>query len=186
MYRANAPAANPEIYYRINLTRVFLDHATQHLNTRFQDEVLVCYKGLSIIPSALLTNNLQWKQNIQDFPNHYIQDMPNIAGIRAELTLWERKWNDAQARGDEIPDKISSAFKFVDKQSHPNIYFILQLLATLPITSASCERSISSLRNLKNYLRSTMVQDRLNELAMMHTHREKAIDLDKVIDLFAN
>lgn len=133
MYRANAPAANPEIYYRINLTRVFLDHATQHLNTRFQDEVLVCYKGLSIIPSALLTNNLQWKQNIQDFTNHYIQDIPNIAGIQAELTLWERKWNDAQARGDEIPDKISSAFKFVDNHILTFILFFnfLQLFPLL-------------------------------------------------------
>ena len=46
--------------------------------------------------------------------------------------------------------------------------------------------SISSLRLLKNYLRSTTGQDRLNGLALMHAHR-KAIPLDyeKIIDLFA-
>ena len=67
-----------------------------------------------------------------------------------------------------------------------NVYAILQVLITIPITSASCERSISTLRNLKNYLRNTMVQDRLNGLALMHAHRDMELDLEKIIDLFAN
>ena len=37
--RANASAAAPEQYYNINLTRVFLDHATQQLDIRFQAQV---------------------------------------------------------------------------------------------------------------------------------------------------
>ncbi|CAH3163680.1 unnamed protein product, partial [Pocillopora meandrina] len=49
MHRNNAPAATPEGYFKINLTRVFLDHVLQQLNTRFQDDVFVCYKGISII-----------------------------------------------------------------------------------------------------------------------------------------
>merc|ERR1711926_9283 len=47
VYRDNAPATNPEDYYKFNLTRVFLDHSLQQINSRFQDDVLVCYKGLS-------------------------------------------------------------------------------------------------------------------------------------------
>ena len=67
-----------------------------------------------------------------------------------------------------------------------NVYAILQVLITIPITSASCERSISTLRNLKNYLRNTMVQDRLNGLALMLAQRDMELDLEKIIDLFAN
>ena len=37
--RANAPAATPEQYYKLNLTRVFLDHAIQQLDIRFQAQV---------------------------------------------------------------------------------------------------------------------------------------------------
>ena len=66
-----------------------------------------------------------------------------------------------------------------------NIYTILQILITIPILSASCERSISTIRNLKTYLRNTMVQDRLNGLALMHAHREIELHLEKIIDLFA-
>ena len=51
--RANALDAAPEQYYKISLTRVFLDHAIQ-LDIRFQAQVHICYKGLSIIPLILL------------------------------------------------------------------------------------------------------------------------------------
>ena len=43
--RANALAAAPEQYYKINLARVFFDHAIQQLDIRFYDQVHICYKG---------------------------------------------------------------------------------------------------------------------------------------------
>ena len=92
----------------------------------------------------------------------------NAAGLDAEIHLWERMWRDQQARQADIPDRISETLKLVDKQAFVNIFTILQILATVPISSSSCERSISTLRNLKNYLRNTMGQERLNGLALMH------------------
>ena len=62
----------------------------------------------------------------------------------------------------------------------------MHILYTIPISSASCERSLSTLRNLKNYLRNTMAQDRSNGLALMHAHRDMELDLEKIIYLFAN
>ena len=151
VYRANAPAPTPEDYYKVNLTRVFLDHSLQQLNDRFQDEVYLCYKGLSIIPSVLLVNNLNWRKNVQEFCNYYRQDIPNAGGLDAELHLWERMWRDQQSRQADIPDRISDTLKLIDKEAFVNIFTILQILATVPISSSSCERSISTLRNLKNY-----------------------------------
>ena len=69
-----------------------------------------------------------------------------------------------------------------------NIFAVLHVLATIPwpISSSSCdfERSISTLRKLKNYLRNTMSHDRLNGLAVMDTHAEIKLDLNELIDLF--
>ena len=58
-------------------------------------------------------------------------------------------------------------------------------MATIPISSSSCdcERSISTLRNLKSYLRNTMSHGRLNGLAW-NTHSEIKLDLNELIDLF--
>ena len=86
--RANASVAAPEQYYKINLTRVFLDHAIQQLDIRFQAQVHICYKGLSIIPSILLGQPQDWKNNVREFCESYNQDITNIAGLEAELILW--------------------------------------------------------------------------------------------------
>ena len=65
----------------------------------------------------------------------------------------------------------------------PTIARLLQLLATWPVTTCSCERSISALRCLKTYLRSTMHQEWLSSLAILHVHGYNVgpIDKDEVI-----
>ena len=54
----------------------------------------------------------------------------------------------------------------------------------LPSTSCSCERSISSLRRLKDYTQSTMKSDRLNGLASMYIHRDIYINPSFVLKKF--
>ncbi|PFX15098.1 52 kDa repressor of the inhibitor of the protein kinase [Stylophora pistillata] len=95
------------------------------------------------------------------------------------------EWKGMDHRGDVIPDSLEATLEDIDKDAYVNIYFILKVLITIPISSTPCERSISSLRNLKNYLRNTMTQDRLNGLALMHAHSDMDFDLDRIIDLFA-
>ena len=48
------------------------------------------------------------------------------------------------------------------------------LLRTLPVTVATCERSFSKLKLIKNYLRSTMSEERLSDLAMLSIENERA------------
>jgi hypothetical protein len=49
----------------------------------------------------------------------------------------------------------------------------------MPVGSVPCERSISALRRFKSWNRTTMTEDRLNGLALLHTHKDK--DVDRVI-----
>ena len=58
-------------------------------------------------------------------------------------------------------------------------------MLTLPITTATTERSFLQLRQLKTYLRSTMGQDWLNRLALLHVHREVKLNAEHIIDIFA-
>ena len=145
VHRNNAPAATPEDYYRINLTTDFLNHALMQLDSRFEDDVLVCYKEFSVIPSILLATDPIWKDNVREFSNHYRQDIPNYAGLPAKLLLWERMWKGKKDRREDIPDSINATLEKIDKDAYVNMYTILQILITIPISSASCERSISTL-----------------------------------------
>jgi len=60
----------------------------------------------------------------------------------------------------------------------PELYKCVKLLRTVPVTTASAERSFSALRRLKTYLRSTMGQKRLNNIALLNTHQSVLDNLD--------
>ena len=48
----------------------------------------------------------------------------------------------------------------------------------MPASNTTSERSFSALRCIKTYLRSTMGQERLNNLMSLHIHKEITDDLD--------
>ena len=55
---------------------------------------------------------------------------------------------------------------------------LLQLILVMPATNTTSEKSFSALRRLKNHLRTTMAQEQLNHLMVMHVHKERTDKLD--------
>ena len=84
-----------------------------------------------------------------------------------------------------LPDTIIDSYAACPEAFYPNIKVLLKIFATLPVTTATTERSFSVLKLLKTYLRSTMSETRLNGLAMMYIYRDVPVDIDAVIDEFA-
>ena len=59
-----------------------------------------------------------------------------------------------------------------------NLTVALRILLTLPVTVASGERSFSKLKLIKNYLRTTMTQNRLVNLSILSIEKDIAADID--------
>jgi len=57
---------------------------------------------------------------------------------------------------------------------------LLKLILVMSSTNAISERSFSTLRRVKTYLRSTMLQERLNRLLVLHVHKEYTDSLDLI------
>lgn len=55
---------------------------------------------------------------------------------------------------------------------YPNIEIALRIYTSIAVTNCSAERSFSCLKKYKNYLRSTMSQDRLYALALLSIEHE--------------
>ena len=49
---------------------------------------------------------------------------------------------------------------------------LVRLLLVKPATNAVSERSASALRRVKSYLRTTMTDSRLNNLLVLHVHKD--------------
>ena len=88
---------------------------------------------------------------------------------------------------------MSKLLKWIDenqfKDTLPIFYKLFRLLSTNPATSCTAERSFSTLKRTLTWLRSTMNQDRLRDVAVIATERDLTINilenkLDEIVDAF--
>ncbi|XP_074112948.1 zinc finger MYM-type protein 1-like [Cotesia typhae] len=70
---------------------------------------------------------------------------------------------------------------------YPNVNIALRIFLRIPVTNCSGERSFSTLKRVKTYLRASMDQDRLNALALLSIEAQlvQEIEYDDIIDIFA-
>lgn len=66
-------------------------------------------------------------------------------------------------------------------------YKLTILSITIPVSSATCERTFSCLRRLKNYMRNCMSNDRLVSLSSICIEKKiaKSLDLDEFVNRFS-
>ena len=71
--------------------------------------------------------------------------------------------------------------------AYPNVTCLYKLCLTLPVTTATTERSFSKLKIVKTAMRSTMIEDRLSALLVLSTERDlkDKVNFDQVFDAFA-
>ena len=65
------------------------------------------------------------------------------------------------------------------------IYTIISILLTMSVSSATSNRSFSAIRCVKFHLRSTIDDERLSNLSLMHIHRHVHVDLNVIINDFS-
>jgi len=92
----------------------------------------------------------------------YSADLPQNATFQQEIHRWRTFCQDLKHK----PSSLSDAFLLAHPDYYPNIREIFHILLTMPIGSVPCERSFSALSRLKQWNRTTMVEDRLNGLAL--------------------
>ena len=97
----------------------------------------------------------------------------------------------ASFKQDEGIRKVQFMYKLIIEKglmcSFPNVEIVLRLYLVLMVTNCSAERSFSKLKLVKNRLRTTMTQNRLNNLAIMSIESDvlRGIQFDNLIEDFA-
>ena len=138
-----------------------------------------------LLPSEMaVCEEVLASSDIADLIRVYGEDLPSLRSIDAELHSWSIKWKGKidSCKHQDTPAKVLTT---IDCDFFPNIKQLLKIACTLAVTSVKCERSISCLRYLKNYLCSTMTEERLNGLALMYIHRDIEYIAVQVVDEFA-
>jgi len=63
----------------------------------------------------------------------------------------------------------------------PNLYYVLKLSVTLPVTSCCVERRFSKLKLIKTKLRTSMIQDQLENLIKISCERDIQPNIENII-----
>ena len=103
--------------------------------------------------------------------------------LQAQLYEWKLACGKLTDKGIK-PDSLLDTYRITDGDIFPDIKTLLHIGCTLPVTSCEAERSFSGLRRIKSYMRSTMNEDRLSALALMHLHHAKNIDTKTICQMF--
>jgi hypothetical protein len=105
--------------------------------------------------------------------------------LTADITLENVSQQFAFDTIDEAADVMRSQVPEVRKL-FSQVEVLLRILLVIPVTSCEAERSFSSLRRLKTWLRSTISQERLNSVAVCNVHHEyiDALDLKAIVNEF--
>ena len=83
------------------------------------------------------------------------------------------------------PPILQETLKARISSLYPNVHTILRLLLITPVTSATVERSNSSLRFVQNVYRSTMGEERLNAPLLLFIHKDIPLNYNAVVDEYA-
>lgn len=172
--RSNVPCESTEDYYKKTIAIPLLDHMLSEMNSRFGDLQIKASMGLQVIPAMIP----QFSTN--DF-EYFVDDLPSPSTLEQEMHMWKLKW----ANESDPPSDINTALQNCNSIIFPNVHQILKICGIFPVTSCECERSISRLRLVKTYLRSTMSTSRASSLIMMYAHRNITVNPKEVVMQYA-
>ncbi|KAL1420152.1 hypothetical protein MTO96_004576 [Rhipicephalus appendiculatus] len=179
-FRENHASSSPEEYYRRACFIPYLDDLRSALTERFTGHRAMLGSLQLVLPNHAAHSSFESLQPAVEF---YMADMEprNLKVIKGEWEIWKQKWQATPP--EEMPKYATQALKQCNANLFPNISALLKILATLPVTTAAAEKSFSTLKRLKTYLRNSSVEERLNGLALMSLYRE-SVDVSDVIATF--
>ena len=136
-----------------------LDAVIGEMNRRFSDTNCAIMTGIT--ESSM--QQLSQLESIKGFAESYES---NVKDLQHELYQVQRLLERKKASGCNVPTSLLNFTIFLEpyKDAFHELFRLCQVAVTIPVTSASCERSSSELKRIKSYLRNSMTDFRLSNL----------------------
>ncbi|XP_065870627.1 uncharacterized protein [Euphorbia lathyris] len=187
---SSTPSVTPvsaEESFRLNYFLYIVDQAISSLERRFEQYVeyesifgflFTSHKLLSLDDMSLKSSCIQFENALK------FNEQSDVDGN--ELFVELKLLRELLPRDIMKPIDILTFLKGLD--CFPNTVIVYRILLTILVTVASAERSFSKLKLLKSYMRSTMLQERLNGLAMIAIENDvlEKVEYEDLVDDFAS
>jgi hypothetical protein len=168
--------------FRLHVYLPVIDCLIGELERRFSDTSVTVMLGVQALTpkhSSFLT-----KDKLEAFAKLY---SGNNEDLGHEIYQLKRLLQRTEQDSSKLFTMLELAcFLQPYKLAFHQVYRLLNIALVLPVTSAACERSFSAMKLIKSYLRSTMCDTRLSNIAVLsvESRRAELLSLDNFVDEF--
>ncbi len=171
---------NPKAYFRQHYFEA-IDLAVNCIQDRFKQRGYQVYQYLELL-LLKASENEDYKTEF-DFVTSFYGDDLQPDNLRAQLVTFGIEFQRSCDLGERKPDifdikKYFCSLTSAQRDLLSQVCIVLKLVLIMPATNSTSERSFSALRRLKTYLRNTISQERLNNLIVLHVHKDITDTLD--------
>lgn len=154
----------------------------RHIYNFFSFLSAISVKCFSLIEAcAISLFKTRVSYNCDEVIEIYLEYHSSVETFDTELIIGKQQFLNIE----NSPSTLRDTLNICDKDRFANIFVLLQIAFTFPITSRSCKQGASSLKNLRTYMPEFMTEKRLTGIALIHIHYAKTVDLNKVVEMFA-
>ncbi|XP_073729785.1 zinc finger MYM-type protein 1-like [Misgurnus anguillicaudatus] len=136
-----------------------VDRMVSELELRFSSVNSGLLKGIQACSPK--SENFLSESHLDEIARHYSID------LKTEEVLVAKNFLARKTEAGCPPQDMLAVHNLLDPDMFPSLRATIQVALTVPVSSCSCERSFSVLRRLHSWLRQTMGQKRLHNLAVM-------------------
>jgi hypothetical protein len=168
--------------------REILDKIGVEISDRFSQlqELASSFDFLRNAESLVYQLDLQNHEQFTELQNkcthlaqHYSKDLNGLELYQDHKDIISLK--EAKQNGGKLDISPKGLLKYISSmglEAYKTSETALQILLTLPVSVASCERSFNRMKLIKLYLRSTLSQDRFTNFAILSVENEVASSID--------
>lgn len=172
------PETPEDLYRRVYFEAI--DLLVSAIVERFEQPGFIAYLQLEeLLLKALHSTDIS--ANIKYIQDNYAEDI-NVQQLVPQLDIFKMLINDKQIT--HFHDILDAVKSLSPGQKHiiSEVMAVCKLILVSPATSATGERMFSMARRVKTWLRSNMQQQRFNNIALLHCHKDRT-DRIRLLDV---
>jgi hypothetical protein len=154
------------------------------LERRFDVTNCDVMKGIDALnPSS---NNFADFSSIKQFAEAYTADITDLTHELYQAKRLLERMPD-ECKPITLVSFVSHIGRYKEAFPELGLYRLGVIAISLPVSTASCEPIFSVLRHIKTWVRNSISNDRLDNVAILAIERERAfsLDNDRIVDAFA-
>ena len=168
-------------HYRVKLFYIVIDMQLQELNNRFLEvntDLLLCMACLNPSNSLVAFDKEKLIRLVKFYPYDFLGT--DILALDSQLQnyIFDMRNNDLFLELQGVSELVEKLVNTGKHETYSLVYLLVKLVLTLPVVTATVERSFLAIKYINNELCNRMGDQWMNDCSIMYIERDIACSID--------